>query len=234
MKRIDQKVKEIEKKDKQNRLLYIGFVVLILAFMAAILYYQDQIAKKDQAITDEQVKNSKLYQNLEEQKNTIEDQKNKLEASLKPEEYWEFIKKENSVESYIQYLTNVWGIERDSTDIKTAKTNLKSNGTMGEGGWIYIGTEDRNGFSPTDSQGRQIAEIFWRDGVENVDPISKSKPEPNDILKLVQSRNRTTYTAARFSSSDNKEGWRPSTKAFVTKVEQEPGKTNIWAYIRYY
>ena len=44
MKRIDDKIKEIEKKDKTNRILFGAFVVLIAAFMAYAISSEKKIS----------------------------------------------------------------------------------------------------------------------------------------------------------------------------------------------
>ena len=226
MKRIDQKVQEIEKKDKQNRIIYIAFVALILAFMAIVLYYQDQIAKKDQAITEEQVKNSELYKDLEEKKNEIETQKNQLEASLRPEEYWDFIKDENTNEAYIDYLTNVWGIQR--THIDEAMNNLV-NTASGEEGWLYIGKIVNDNYTQPDDG--QIVKVVWRKDHEN-NLISQSEPRVNDVVQLVRTRNRNIRSTANPNVSPKSEGWRPGTKAFV--ADKTMNGIEVWIKIKYY
>ncbi len=228
MKRIDQKVQEIEKKDKQNRIIYIAFVVLILAFMASILYYQDVIAKKDQEITEEQVKNSQLYKDLEEKKNTIEKQKNELEASLNPTEYWNEIKKQNSVEGYISYLTNKWAIEKPESAIQEAHAKLQSeNDVIGYKGWLFCGAKTNDGTYTT----RDIIEVVYREGAEG--DFADTEPKVGDIIRLKETRNRRTYPR-NGERGRNEQGFRNKTRAYVAKVWDDPNTTNFEIFIKYY
>ncbi|MFK2820773.1 hypothetical protein U0L90_11650 [Flavobacteriaceae sp. LMIT009] len=224
MKRIDQKVQEIEKKDRQNRLLFIGFVILILAFMAIVLYYQDQIAKKDQALTEEQIKSSKLYTDLDEKKNEIEKQKNELEASLRPEDYWNYIKDENSVQGYIDYITNIWGIKRDSIDEAIQKLKaLPKNNISVNSGWLYSGLDTNN--DPYQSAGE--IEVVWRSGSIEDDNIKDTLPQINDVVQFVGSINRKTYSNKSLSGSGNPSGWRPNMKGLVTDIYKDGSEIKI-------
>lgn len=236
MKRIDDKISEIQKKDKRNRILYIVIVALLIIFMGVVLSYEKILVRTRAELTKSEVEKSKYYQDLLVEKDKVEQKKDSLEMSLRPEDYWKYIKDENSVQGYIEYLTNIWGIQRNSSDMEIAKQNLKLESTIGQEGWIYLGTDSQDlGYSPTDSHGKQIAKISWRQGVDNINAIANTKPMENDILKLIMSKNRNTYKKPSFRSSENREGgWRPGTKAFVVKLEIEQGTTNLWAYIRYY
>ena len=56
MKRIDNKIQEIEKKDKTNRRLYIGFVLLIALLMLSTLFFAKEISKREDTISAQKVK----------------------------------------------------------------------------------------------------------------------------------------------------------------------------------
>ena len=75
MKRIDDKIKEIEKKDKTNRILFGAFVVLIAAFMAYAISSQKKIS-------DLKIKQSDTYKELEAEK-VKKEETLKLNLSLK-------------------------------------------------------------------------------------------------------------------------------------------------------
>jgi len=234
MKRIDEKIQEIEKKDKQSRGLYIGFVVLIICFMGVILFFTNKIADKNKQIDDADILSSALYQKVEASNLRNEALVDSLQNSLKPEQYWDYIKTENTVEGYIEYLTNIWGIGRNPEDIEDAQSKIQKSGAIGETGWLYVGNETSNGLFTQPTRG-QVAKIVLRPGVEKEDELKKianTKPKENDIIQMVQSRNRITYERANFSSSDNDEGWRPKSKAFIFDIKKN--EAEVWVRIRYY
>ncbi|WP_411894339.1 hypothetical protein [Winogradskyella sp. A2] len=242
MKRIDEKIKEIEKKDNKNRFLFFVIIGLIAAFLITIGYYHKNLEKAEILASDAYIdlakKDTILRQELEIKKLYIDS----LENSLRPEDYWNYIKDENSVEGYIEYFTNIWGIRRDSVDLNSAQNNIKltlkeesnENGLIGFEGWVYIGKETASGPFVHHDDG-QVFKIVWRRGHEEENQISSienTKPEKDDIIQLVRVRNRTTYEDASFDSDDNGEGWRPSSKAYVLEIKKN--QIEVWVKIRYY
>jgi hypothetical protein len=241
MKRIDDKIKEIEKKDKTNRLMFYGIIVLIIAFIIYANTTQNIIGEQESTIAEqlETIKGQLVTEKkLSKQ---LDDSIQELNRSLKPKEYWNHIKDENSVEGYIEYFTNIWGIHRDSIDLNTARTNIKlplskpnKIGLIGFEGWVYIGKETANGpFVPHDDG--QVSKIVWRRGLEEENQLSSienGKPKKDDIIKLVRKINRTTYEDASFTSGDKDEGWRPSSKAYVLDIKKN--QIEVWVKIRYY
>lgn len=214
MKRIDQKVQEIEKKDKQNRILFIGFVVLILAFMAIVLYYQDQISKKDQALTEEQIKNSQLYKDLEEKKNEIEKQKNQLEASQTPIGYWNQTDEAKTASTYIDYILHTGKPEALEDYKLLALKNIAKEATKGKTAWLFCGDKGGNKIAS-----RRVMKIVYR---QDQTPAENVIPEVGDIIENDTS-NRITYrsftggnTSGRNNDSD---AWKRGSKAQVQKVE---------------
>ncbi len=234
MKRIDDKIKEIEKKDKTNRWVYYFIVALLAAFLIYASTTRKQIDLKDAQIDELTIKNSETYKKLDSTYTKLEETYEALKNSLQPEQYWSYIKDGNSVEGYIEYLTNIWGIYRDSLDMNTAISNIKTSNAIGETGWLYIGNETDNGPYVQPTKG-QVAKIIWRRGQEEkgqISSIENTKPKENDIIKLVKSTNRITYKNANFNSTKNKEGWRPSTKAFISEIKKNDAE--VWVKIRYY
>ncbi|WOD43826.1 hypothetical protein [Hwangdonia lutea] len=234
MKRIDDKIKEIEKKDKRYQWAYY----IIVAMLAGFLYYVSTTRKQIDLQADQidvlTIKATETYKDLKKSDSINKKLYNDLKNSLQPEQYWKHIEKANSVEDYIEYLTNIWGIKRDSLDMNTAISNIKSSSSIGESGWLYVGNETENGPYTQPTKG-QIAKIIWRRGIEKVDEIASienTKPKENDIIKMVKSTNRITYRRANFNSTKNKEGWRPSSKAFVSEVKKNDAE--VWVKIRYY
>ncbi len=234
MKRIDEKIQEIEKKDKQSRGLYIGFVVLIICFMGVVLFFTNKIEEKNKEISDADIRESKLFQKVEASNLRNEALVDSLQNSLKPEQYWEHVNKEQSVESYIEFLTNIWGIGRKSEDMDTAKSKIQESNTIGMSGWVYVGNETENGPFTKPTKG-QIAKIIWRQGQEEQNELAKivdTKPVKYDIIKLVKATNRITYENANFNSTQNDEGWRPSSKAFIYDIKNNDAE--VWVRIKYY
>lgn len=224
MKRIDQKVEEIQKKDKRNRWLFIAFVILILAFMGVVLSYESILADTREELSKSEVEKSQFYKDLLAEKEISDRRFDSLNMSLRPEDYWDYIKDENSTEGYINYLTNVWGIKRDHID--EAMENLEGLSDADEAkGWIYIGKID--GGEYTDNR----LKILWRKGESDVDP--DELPKAGDIVRYhTSSRNRRIYSNKSLSPPHNGYGWRAETKAYVLAVVQDGYE--IKAKIQYY
>lgn len=185
-------------------------------------------------VTELEIKQSETYKELENTYKKLDTTYSALKNSLEPEEYWDYIKGENSVEGYIEYLTNIWGIYRDSIDMNTAIANIKKNNTIGETGWVYVGNETDNESYVQPTKG-QVAKIIWRRGLEKeseITAIENTKPQKYDIIRLIKSTNRITYQYANFNAKKNKEGWRPSSRAFISDIKKNDAE--VWVKIRYY
>lgn len=223
MKRIDDKIKEIEKKEKVNRVTYY----VILALLAGFLYYasttRKQIQQKDAEISELQVKNSKAYKELDSLNQHTQKLYEDLKNSLDPTEYWEYTKEENTVGGYIDYITNVWGIKTDNIEGALKKLNdLVHDDLHVVSGWLYVGLDTNN--KPYESAGQ--VEVVWRDGKLATTDIKKSLPQVNDIVKYVGSVNRKTYKNHSLTNT-NGSGWRPDMKALVTKVQPDGSEVKI-------
>jgi hypothetical protein len=159
MKRIDDKIKEIEKKDKTNRLLYIGFVVLIAGFMGYVLITEKRNKRNISTISKLEIEQTQTYKDLDSVHKISEKLYNDLKNSLRPEQYWDYVKNENSVEGYITYISNDWGIDKDAY-LPNAVENLKSSNPQAEGfkGWLWVGRKTNDGtYSSQD-----IVEVIYR------------------------------------------------------------------------
>ncbi|MCK0180263.1 hypothetical protein MWU50_13250 [Flavobacteriaceae bacterium S0862] len=209
MKRIDDKIKEIEKKDKTNRLLFYGIIGLIIVFLIYVNLSEKAKKAKDVEISELQIKNSETYKTLEETYVELDKTYKDLKSSLRPEEYWNHIKDASSVEAYIEYITNDWGI--DKPYLSEAIENIDNNVETELTGYLYIGKMVDGKF--VDDKNRSI--VVWRENSEG--NVAKSKPQKNDILRLTYPQNITTYKNKNLSNK-NGEGWRPGTKAFVSEV----------------
>ena len=221
MKRIDDKIKEIEKKDKRSRYLYYTIVVLIIAFLGFVSTTRKAIKEKDETIAEQLETQKKLNQQLADSIEVIN-------SSLKPKEYWNHINNEKSVEAYIDYITNDWGIVKPEANIVQAYETLHSNDLKVQlEGWLYVGQLKRNNVFKDD---KNRTAVIWPQG-----HIGK-KPVKNDIIKLTYKRNMTTYKKPSHERRHrNDEGWRPGTKAFVVDTHYDPDtSTDYFVKIKYY
>ena len=224
MKRIDDKIKEIEKKDKTNRILFIALVVV---FAAGYVYLTQQTISEQKGTISEQ--EGTIAEQLEKEKaltKQLADSIEVLNSSLKPDEYWKHIEEENSHEAYIGFITNDWGIDKEEF-IPEAINKLKSSSPEGFEGWIWVGAKTNDG-TYTSSE---VVEIIFREGEEGYDP--NSEPQVGDIVRLKTTSNRNTYSR-RDASIANELGWRNKTKAFVADVYKVPNTTNFNILIKYY
>jgi len=226
MKRIDDKIHEIEKKDKKNRLLYIGVILLIGAFMGYVLHSENQKSKLDFTIAAQE---GTILEGINKQEKTKEELKatnDSLQKSLLPAEYWEYTKNENSVEGYISYITNEWGIDRTAY-LSRAIENLKSDKAIGFQGWLFVGHKKAD----KTYKSEDIVEVIRPvDGRKN---FKDSEIKVGDIVQLTKKRNRKTYRSET-SKTKKSQGWRNKTKGFVTAIWKDPKTTEFKIEIKYY
>lgn len=229
MKRIDDKIKEIEKKDKRSRILFYIVVALLVGFLWYASTTRKEMDIKDAEISELTIKNSKYYKELDSINEQTEILYKNLKSSLRPKEYWEHIKNENLVEGYISYISNDWGIDKEEY-IPMAIENLKLNIPEGFEGWLWVGSKKNDNIYKS----RDIIEIIHRHNYEGDQSLLKNlEPKIGDIVKLRTTSNRKTY-GNKYMSGANKEGWRNKTKAFVTDVYKEPNSINFNIRISYY
>jgi len=186
MKRIDDKIKEIEKKDKTNRWAYY----FIVAILAAFLIYASTAKKKMDIQADQidelTIKATQTYKDLAKSDSLNKKLYDDLKNSLRPDEYWNHIQSENSNESFIAYLTNDWGIDKEAY-IPTAIENLKSTETIGFEGWLWVGSKNNVGTY----ENRDIIEIIYRQFYDGDNSTLKDlEPRVGDIVKLKTTINR--------------------------------------------
>jgi len=229
MKRIDDKIKEIEKKDKTNRWAYYIIVLILAGFLVYVSTTRKQIDLKDAQIDSLVITQTKIYKDLDstnkQNKKLYEDLKN----SLDPQEYWNSINSDHSVESYIDYITNDWGISKPYLqNAKDSVIKLNTEHANEFQGWLFVGALNDGIFTPDDED---FFEIVWRENASG--DIKKSQPVVGDIIKLIKGTNRLTY--AKHKGKSKKEfGWRIGTKAFVVDTWDDPNSTNYEIKIKYY
>lgn len=236
MKRIDDKIKEIEKNDKRNRIKYIGFILIIGAFIAYAIFSEQ--AKKKMGNTIDVQKGT-----IEVQKGTIAEQLKQaiadkdsiqglyiqLSNSMVPDDYWNYIKNQGSNEAYINFIVNKFKIDK-SKYLPIAIKTLTTSDLDGFKGWLWCGLKKNDGIYTS----QNIVEVFYRDGAEVTDNvIKKSEPKIGDIVKLIDKTNRNTY---RFNKrrGQNEQGFRNKTRAFVSNVWKDPNSWNFEIEIKYY
>jgi len=262
MKRIDDKIKEIEKKDKTNRILFVAFVVLIAAFMVYAISSEKKISdlkikqsdtykeleaekvKKEETLkkleatyielkaekdkTEKALKELEAtYKKLEAEKDKTEKALSDLEKSLRPEEYWNHIESQDSVEDYIDYITNDFGIEKPIEYMSKALEKIHSPDVQGYKGWLFVGSIKNDGIYNS----KNIIEVIYRKDADG--DIKTSKPQAGDVVKLKTKANRITYKNKNLSKK-NPLGWRNKTKAFVTEVWKNPKSTDFRILVKYY
>lgn len=244
MKRIDDKINEIEKKDKRNRLAYYIIIIILIAFF----FYANFMGKK---VTKLEIEKSETYKELESTYKKLDTTYSALKNSLEPEEYWNHVAKDNSVEDYINFITNDWGIDKTEY-IDTAIENLKlenSNKPVGFDGWLFVGTKNNTGdYTSGNNVGKKTIRIIYRlnketktNIIDSLPALKDSEPQIGDIVRLVGVTNYVTYKyKSRVGDKSNngaymnEQGFRNRTKAIIVDTYKNPDKTNYNVKIKYY
>lgn len=232
MKRIDEKIKEIEKKDKTSRWLYYIIIVGILGFLYFASTTRKKMDIKDAQIDELTIKNSETYKELESAYEA-------LKNSLEPEEYWQHIRDENSVEGYIGFITNEWGIDKKEFLSKAYNRLMDQDSrTKADGyeGWIFVGLKNNAGvYTSGNSSGEKKIKIIYRNGRD--ENIQDSEPKKGDIVQLVSKRNSKTYSRKDKVNKNrfkNDHGFRNKTKAIVVDVYPDPNSAEFNVLLKYY
>jgi len=214
MKRIDDKIKEIEKKDKINRLLFYGIIVLIVGFIYYASTTQKTIHEQEGTISSQEVKLEQQLKDLKELNTKLNDTINLLRQSQTPVAFWNATKQAGITKSYLDYITHQGKPETQPEYIEIAITTIKKNSTNGKKGWIYCGKMESGSFKFDDN----FAKIVWRPNEDG--DLSNLKPQEDDILENI-GRNRYTYSD---KNCTNKNGaslaWNKGAKVFVTDVRE--------------
>ena len=213
MKRIDEKIKEIEKKDKKNRMLYIGFVVLIIAFMAYALSSEKKIKTQGETIVSQTDTIKMTKEQLKGMNDSLIKVVMKLKNSLTPEAYWADIEIIGTAKAYINYVSD------DDNRIKItyrpeALEKIAKTSTDGTIGWLYCGK--KSGEELSDG----ISTVKWRKDAADVNP--NVMPEIGDILQL-KNESRYFYSSYnRAKKAKNKSGsWPFGSKAYVLDIKMQ-------------
>ena len=239
MKRIDDKIKEIEKKDKTSRWLYYIIIIGIIGFLYFASTTRKKIGLKDAQIDELTIKNSETYKELESTYTELENTHEALKNSLEPKEYWEHIRAENTVEGYIGFITNDWGIDKSEFLPKAYNRLMDNNSNSkadGYSGWIFVGRKNNaNQYTSGNSDNQKVIKVINRNG--NDDNIANTEPKVGDVVQLVSKRNRITYgrkDKVGKRNYRNEQGFRNKTKAIVVDIHPDPNNAQFYVLLKYY
>lgn len=223
MKRIDDKIKEIEKKDKTNRILFYGIIVLIIGFLFYASTTQKTIKSQGETIEKQLADLQASYNALKVTNDSLIETKRSLNISMTPEEFWDETTKSNTVSSYFEYITFGADIERPKINIENAINKIVENGNKG---WLWIGrTEDNNKFSETPDP--PAANVIYRTA-DTTQFSLNSVPKVGDILNLKIDSRKTYYNENRTGTSSGI--WAMGLKGYVSKVEKEDKSIIVEVY----
>jgi len=239
MKRIDDKIIEIEKKEKASRWLYYVIIAGVLGFLYFASTTRKEMDLKDVEITDLKIMQSKIYKDLDSVNKHNLQLYTDLKNSLRPEEYWDHIRVENTVEGYIGFITNDWGIDKVEF-LPKAYNRLMDNKSETEAdgyeGWIFVGRKNAaNEYNSGNSDGEKVIKIVYRS--EDDENITDSEPKIGDIVQLVSKRNRITYSRKDKVGKRgyrNELGFRNKTKAIVVDTHPDPNSAEFYVKLKYY
>lgn len=239
MKRIDEKIKEIEKKDRTSRWLYYVIIAGIIGFLFYASTTRKKIIAKDVVIDSLTITNSAIYKQLAIEKDNTVKLYNDLKNSLEPKEYWEHIRDENTVEGYIGFITNDWGIDKTDFLPKAYERLMDNNASTaadGYDGWLFVGRKNNaDEYTSGNSQGEKVIKIIYRKGDD--ENIAHTEPEVGDIVQLVRKRNRVTYSRKDKVGKNayrNEQGFRNKTKAIVVDRHPDPNSAEYFVKLKYY
>lgn len=214
MKRIDDKIKEIEKKDKINRLLFFGIIVLIIGFIYYASTTQKTIHEQEGTISSQEAKLKQQLIDLEDLNTKLNDTITLLKQSQTPVAFWNATKQSGITKSYLDYITHQGKPETQPEYIEMAIANIKKNSTEGKKAWIFCGRMESGAFKFDDN----FAKIVWR--ANDSGSLSNLKPQKEDILENTL-KNRYTYSDKNCTHrNDAPLAWNKGAKVFVTDVRE--------------
>lgn len=225
MKRIDDKIKEIEKKDRMNRGLFYGIIVLIIGFLAYASTTQKKLDEQAEQILKQ--RDSLLISNtaLTKTKDSLLNTRKSLQMSMTESEFWnetlKIYQETGKVSPFFDYITYGADIARKSENIEEALNKIATEGSKG---FVYIGHKiDDNKMSDD-----KIVKVIYRsDGTDfNFD----SKPKPGDIIQLTIN-SRLLYSSATRATQNPKPSfsgsWQIGLPAYVVDVIDQPGEVVV-------
>lgn len=184
MKRIDDKIKEIEKKDKNSLVLYIIIVLLIAGFMAYALSSEKKIREQDDIIDDQGLTIAEQLDIIKKKNDSLVDVVNRLEKSQTPIGFWNQTLEAKNTTSYINYIMHTGKPEAKDEYRALALENIKLNETSGKTVWLFCGRKSGDKITSD-----RIMKVIYR---KDETPSGDALPVIGDIIENNTS-NRITY-----------------------------------------
>ena len=209
MKRIDDKIKEIEKKDKTNRIIFIIVLILVAAWYVWVT--QKTITEQKSTIEVQDVTIEEQLEIIKAKNDSLQGVVEKLRESLTPEGYWSDVQAAGTTQAYLEYLTQ----DRISIyNLDEALENITKSSTKGRTAWLFAGRMNGDEMNEDD-----VLDILMRKGAEE-ENYAQSKPQVGDIV-LNNTQNRNVYRRYSNGQTSNQlsGGWPRGVKAMVMKVE---------------
>jgi len=220
MKRIDDKIKEIEKKDKSNRIKYIGFIIIIGAFIAYAIFSEqakkkmgDTIKGQGVTIKGQDVTISEQNKKLEKQNDSLRDVVEKLNKSQTPIGFWNETNEAKNTATYINYILHTGKPEAMDEYKATAIEKIQLTETKGNTVWLFCGYKNEDQINKD-----QVSDVIYR---KDVQPDRNSVPQKYDIVEAKEAKH--TYRNYANGNTSGKNGddkvWPKNSKALVLDVK---------------
>lgn len=228
MKRIDDKIKEIEKKDKTNRWMFYGIIVLIVGFIYYASTTQKTINNQQVTISGQEKKlekqrDSLLISNtaLTKTKDSLLSTRKNLQMSMTESEFWDetlkIFKETKKISPFFDYITYGADIVRKPENIQEAFKKIENEGNTG---WVYIGHKVNEEKMKND---KVVKVIYRKDGTNF---SFDSKPKVGDIVQLTIN-SRLIYSSAKRATQSPKPNnigsWQIGLPAYIMEVEDQEG-----------
>lgn len=214
MKRIDDKIKEIEKKDKNSRVLYIIIVLLITGFMAYALSSEKKIKAQDKIIDDQGLTIEEQLDIIQKKNDSLVDVVNRLEKSQTPIGFWNQTDEAKTTSAYINYILHTGKPEAKEEYKALALENIAKEDTNGKTVWLFCGRKSGDKITSD-----RIMEVIYRN---DETPSGDTLPIPGDLIENNTS-NRITYrnfSGGNVTGQNNdSDAWKRGNKAQVLNVE---------------
>jgi len=232
MKRIDDKIKEIEKKDKTNRWLFYGFIVLIIGFLFYASTTQKKISEQKGTISKQEEtlakQNDSLIKSniaLTKTKDSLLDTRKSLKMSMTESEFWnETLKiydETGKVSPFFDYITYGADITRKPENIKEAFNRISNEGSKG---YVYAGHKSNDSTMSND----KVIKVLYRSDGSHFN--FESKPKIGDIVQLTIN-SRKLYSSATKTTQNPKPNpigtWQIGLPAYVMEVIEQTGDVVI-------
>ena len=219
MKRIDDKIKEIEKKDKSNRIKYIGFIIIIGAFIAYAIFNEqakkkmsDTIIGKDVTIKGQDLTISEQNKKLKNQNDSLKVVVDRLNTSQTPIGFWNETNEAKNTSTYINYIMHTGKPEAKDEYKATAIEKIQLPETEGKTAWLYCGKKNGDLINQD-----QVSDVKYR---KDTIPDRKSVPKKNDIVeaKVALHTYRNYANGNTLGQNNDDKTWPKNSKALVLDV----------------